>query len=225
MSSKIFNQDNGLMRALSKIFDMCFLSLIYMVFCLPIITIGAASTSMYYVSAKVLRHNRSYVWREFWSSFKTNFKQSTIIWFFTLLIGVILYLNMMLMTTSVNAKYKDFLVGAYFALGLIIFLITMYVFPILSRLDMKISHLLRLSLYVAFRHILHTLAILAMYLLAATVIYFGVAWRIVVVVIFIPGLTGFLITYPMEHVLKKYMPKKEPRYTEDGEEIVEWYNE
>ena len=25
--------------------------------------------------------------------------------------------------------------------------------------------------------------------------------------------------------MKKYMPKSEPRYTENGEEIVEWYEE
>ena len=29
----------------------------------------------------------------------------------------------------------------------------------------------------------------------------------------------------IEHLLKKYMPKPEKRYTENGEEIVEWYEE
>ncbi|MFR7816818.1 MAG: DUF624 domain-containing protein [Clostridium sp.] len=70
---KFFNSDNMVMRTLSKIFDIGWLTLIYLVFCIPIVTVGAATTSLYYVSAKVLRHNRSYVWREFWHSFKTNF--------------------------------------------------------------------------------------------------------------------------------------------------------
>ena len=63
---KFFNSDNVVMRTLSKIFDIGWLTLIYLVFCIPIVTVGAATTSLYYVSAKVLRHNRSYVWREFW---------------------------------------------------------------------------------------------------------------------------------------------------------------
>ena len=70
---KFLNSDSGVMRALSKIFDMGFLTLIYLVFCIPIVTIGAATTSLYYVSAKVIRHNRIYVCREFWISFKINF--------------------------------------------------------------------------------------------------------------------------------------------------------
>ena len=43
--------------------------------------------------------------------------------------------------------------------------------------------------------------------------------------LFVPGLGSFLYTFPMEHLLKKYMPKPEKRYTENGEEIVEWYEE
>ena len=88
---KFLNSDSGVMRALSKIFDMGFLTLIYLVFCIPIVTIGAATTSLYYVSAKVIRHNRSYVWREFWSSFKTNFVQSTIVWVITAILMVLLF--------------------------------------------------------------------------------------------------------------------------------------
>ena len=57
---KFFNSDNMVMRTLSKIFDIGWLTLIYLVFCIPIVTVGAATTSLYYVSAKVLRHNRSY---------------------------------------------------------------------------------------------------------------------------------------------------------------------
>ena len=46
---KFLNSDNGVMRALSKIFDMGLLTLIYLVFCIPIVTIGAATTSLYYM--------------------------------------------------------------------------------------------------------------------------------------------------------------------------------
>ena len=57
------------------------------------------------------------------------------------------------------------------------------------------------------------------------VIYLGMVTNIVLLFIFAPGAASLLYTYPMEHVMKKYMPKEEPKYTEDGEEIVAWYNE
>ena len=49
--------------------------------------------------------------------------------------------------------------------------------------------------------------------------------KVVLIFIFAPGAASLLYTFPMEHVMKKYMPKEEKKYTEDGEEIVAWYNE
>ena len=113
---KFFNSDNAVMRTLSKIFDIGVLTLIYLVFCIPVVTIGAATTSMYYVSAKVLRHNRSYVWREFWHSFKTNFLQSTIVWVVTLVISILLVFNMQIVSATSDNSKGAYLVGAYLAI-------------------------------------------------------------------------------------------------------------
>lgn len=223
---KIFNSDNAVMRVLSKIFDMGWLSIIYLVFCIPVFTIGAATTSLYYVSAKVLRHNRSYVWREFWSSFKTNFRQSTIIWVLMVLAYLLLVWNIQIVgITDSASEYGGYLAGVYVAMMIIITCIASYVFPILSRFELKVTKLLRFSLYCAFRHILHTIVLLAILFVAGFGLYAGVYTQIIVLFLIVPGLAGFLYTFPMEHIMKKYMPKPEKKFTEDGEEIVEWYNE
>lgn len=143
---KFFNSDNVVMRTLSKIFDIGWLTLIYLVFCIPIVTVGAATTSLYYVSAKVLRHNRSYVWREFWHSFKTNFLQSTIAWVVTAIIVVLLWLNMNIVAETGGEK-GGYLIGAYYALLFIHFVYSCYIYPIISRFGTKFSQILRLSLY------------------------------------------------------------------------------
>ena len=221
---KFLNSDSGVMRALSKIFDMGFLTLIYLVFCIPIVTIGAATTSLYYVSAKVIRHNRSYVWREFWSSFKTNFVQSTIVWVITAILMVLLFFNFQIVNVSGEAK-GGYLIGAYLAILFILLCISCYVYPIISRFGTRLSQILRLSLYCAFRHFLHTIVLLAILAAAVGLIYLGMITNVILVFIFVPGLTGFVYTYPMEHIMKKYMLKEEPQYTADGEEIVAWYNE
>lgn len=221
---KFLNSDNGVMRALSKIFDMGFLTLIYLVFCIPIVTIGAATTSLYYVSAKVIRHNRSYVWREFWSSFKTNFVQSTIVWVVTAILMVLLFFNLRIVDVSGEAK-GGYLIGAYLAILFVMLCVSCYVYPIISRFGTRLSQILRLSLYCAFRHFLHTIVLLAILAASVALIYLGMITNVILVFIFVPGLTGFVYTYPMEHIMKKYMPKEEPKYTVDGEEIVAWYNE
>ena len=114
---RFFNADNGVMRALSKIFDIGWLSLIYVVFCIPLITIGAATTSLYYVSAKVLRRGRSYVWTEFWRSFKQNFVPATLIWVVFAVVFGLLFFNFTIVNNQ--SEYGGYLIGVYLALALI----------------------------------------------------------------------------------------------------------
>ncbi len=220
---RLFNVNNPLMRALSKLFDIGWLSLIYVVFCVPLVTIGAATTSLYYVSAKVLRKDRGYVWSEFWHSFKLNFKPATLIWLIFAAIYGLLYFNLTTFNTS-NAA-GGYLVGAYIALAFIVTCVASYAFCLLSRFNMNVRGILRYALYMSFRHFLHTLCFLAILFVAGFGIYAGFRVQLPIFLLFVPGLGTFLYTYPMEHLLKKYMPKPEKRYTENGEEIVEWYEE
>ena len=220
---RLFNVNNPLMRALSKLFDIGWLSLIYVVFCIPLVTIGAATTSLYYVSAKVLRKDRGYVWSEFWHSFKLNFKPATLIWLIFAAIYGLLYFNLTTFNTS-NAA-GGYLVGAYIALAFIVTCVASYAFCLLSRFNMNVRGILRYALYMSFRHFLHTLCFLAILFVAGFGIYAGFRVQLPIFLLFVPGLGSFLYTFPMEHLLKKYMPKPEKRYTENGEEIVEWYEE
>ncbi|MBO5174526.1 MAG: DUF624 domain-containing protein [Eubacterium sp.] len=220
---RLFNVNNPLMRALSKLFDIGWLSLIYVVFCVPLVTIGAATTSLYYVSAKVLRKDRGYVWSEFWHSFKLNFKPATLIWLIFAAIYGLLYFNLTTFNTS-NAA-GGYLVGAYIALAFIVTCVASYAFCLLSRFNMNVRGILRYALYMSFRHFLHTLCFLAILFVAGFGIYAGFRVQLPIFLLFVPGLGSFLYTFPMEHLLKKYMPKPEKRYTENGEEIVEWYEE
>lgn len=220
---RLFNVNNPLMRALSKLFDIGWLSLIYVVFCIPLVTIGAATTSLYYVSAKVLRKDRGYVWSEFWHSFKLNFKPATLMWLIFAAIYGLLYFNLTTFNTS-NAV-GGYLVGAYIALAFIVTCVASYAFSLLSRFNMNVRGILRYALYMSFRHFLHTLCFLAILFVAGFGIYAGFRVQLPILLLFVPGLGSFLYTFPMEHLLKKYMPKPEKRYTENGEEIVEWYEE
>ena len=220
---RLFNVNNPLMRALSKLFDIGWLSLISVVFCVPLVTIGAATTSLYYVSAKVLRKDRGYVWSEFWHSFKLNFKPATLMWLIFAAIYGLLYFNLTTFNTS-NAA-GGYLVGAYIALAFIVTCVAGYAFCLLSRFNMNVRGILRYALYMSFRHFLHTLCFLAILFVAGFGIYAGFRVQLPILLLFVPGLGSFLYTFPMEHLLKKYMPKQEKRYTENGEEIVEWYEE
>ena len=87
-----FNLDNPLFSILNKICDMLFVSIIYIILCLPIFTIGPATTALYYAVVKVIRRERGYISREFFRSFKLNFKRGTIVGLVLTLLFIILTL-------------------------------------------------------------------------------------------------------------------------------------
>ena len=72
---KIFDLDSPLMNVLNKMADLMWLNILTLICCIPIITAGAAFTSMHYVALKIVRNEESYITRSFFKSFKTNFVQ------------------------------------------------------------------------------------------------------------------------------------------------------
>lgn len=81
-----FNYENKLMTGLNKIFDCMFVSALWCILSIPIVTIGATTSALYYAVNKSIRHSRGYAYKEFLSAFKLNFKQSTIVWLVNLLL-------------------------------------------------------------------------------------------------------------------------------------------
>ena len=72
---KFMSIDGPVMRFLGKVADMMILNLLVLFCSIPIITMGAALTAMHYVALKVVRNEESYITKDFFKSFKMNFKQ------------------------------------------------------------------------------------------------------------------------------------------------------
>ena len=119
---------------LNKMTDLILLNVIYIIFCLPIVTIGAATTAMYYVCIVSIRQGDGYVWKRFLKSFRDNFKQATIIWLPMLVIIVLLGFDLFFWYAlgTVFAKIM-FVISAIvaFAIGIV----CLYVFPVLAKLE------------------------------------------------------------------------------------------
>ena len=57
----IFNIDNKFFRALNKLVDMVILSFCWIISCIPVFTIGAASTALYDTSRRVIHRDEGYL--------------------------------------------------------------------------------------------------------------------------------------------------------------------
>ncbi len=86
----LFRYDNKFFEALEKVTNIIILNFLCILFCIPIITIGASITSTYYVAMKIVRHEEEYIFKMFIKSFKENFKTSTMVWIITMIIILVL---------------------------------------------------------------------------------------------------------------------------------------
>jgi len=209
-----FDMDGTVMGTLSKITDIIILSVIFLVFSLPIITIGASFTALYYTSVKCIRRGRSYLFKSFWKSFKENFGQATILWLILLIAGSILGLNIWFSGQIVSGNMGFILTCIYAMMAFTISIVTVYVFPLLSRFSMSKKKLISTAFYMAIKHLPYSILLVLIFTASLVASY------IIPVLIFIlPAAGTLLFSLPMERVLKKYIPAS------DDTSKDEWYLE
>src|SRR5699024_6613431 len=129
------NPDSKIMSVLAKLGDMFILNVLYLVCCIPVITIGAATTALYYNTLKMAENRESYVWREFLRTFKENFKQATIIWMIILVIGAVLVGDFLVMGGIGSHALASVTAIVVIVVGVFLILTAVYVFPVLARFD------------------------------------------------------------------------------------------
>ena len=221
--SRFFSPDNKFFTGMSKIFDMLVLSLLWLILCLPIITIGPASTAFYYTVVKVIRRERSYLLKEFFRSFLLNFKQGAVLTLIYVVFIVVSYVDfcyaMQLMKEG--KQLGSFMMGIFIVLCVFVIFSMVYVFPVLSRFTVTIKNLFKWAFFLSIRHIGWTLLIAFMFVAFGVIMVFSFFWMPPLVII-LPGVYTLVASFPMEKVLKKYMPQEETT-EEDG--IDRWYNE
>ena len=135
MFQSFFNYDNPVWRYIGKFGDLIILNILWIICSIPIFTIGASTTAVYYVTLKLVRDDDGYTIKSFLKSFRENFKQATVIWLIMLAAGLILGFDLYFFFQVVtgNSIFRTVFTAAIGALTIIwLFMIT-YVFPLQSR--------------------------------------------------------------------------------------------
>ncbi|MBQ7506813.1 MAG: YesL family protein [Lachnospiraceae bacterium] len=205
---------------LNKMSDVIILSIVFTLTCIPLITIGTAGTALYYTVQKVLRRDHGYLLKEYFRSFKENFKQTCPIWLVFLAIIIVNALGMFILN---EYRLLGFSFGNFFVLpGAVIILVMSYaiqIFTYIARFEGTTREVLKTA---------GTIGILNLGKAAAsTILVFAgivVVLYVLPLFIFIPALVCLGINFMMESVYRKYMSaedleKEEERDHEEDEAV------
>ena len=214
MLQGLFNYDNPVWRFIGKLGDLIILNVLWLITSIPIVTIGASTTALYYVTLKLVRDEDGYTIRSFFKSFKENFKQSTIIWLIMLAVGLLigfdLYFFIYMQTDP--SKLRSIMVAVFGSLGLVYLCILTYVFPLQSRFYNQIKRTLFTAFFMSIRHILQTLGILVMDIALGVlmfVTFFSAPQFSVLFFLFGFPLVAFVNSFVFHAIFKKYIPKND----------------
>ena len=212
----LFNMDNAFFRFMGKLFDVVALNLVFIIVCIPIVTIGPAISALYYASVKSIRRDRSYPIKEFFKAFKRDFKQSFIVGLILVLAAAIIYVDIRFVVDYIKNDFTA-MRYVYLVIGLVISFISVYIFSLISRFSLKISGLFRLSFYLAIRHLLTTIVSIILLFGGFVLVYISAGLAL----LFVPVLVNLLISIMMEKVLIKCMDMVQT--DENYENKDQWY--
>ncbi len=217
----LFDLDAPIWVALSEVADVMILSFYWWICSIPLVTVGASTTALYYVLGKKIRKESTSITRDFFYSFKMNFKQSIPLALFSLMAVVSASLYIFI---AIEGVLNDNMQGAMrFIVPIgIVFIFEMthlstYIWALLSRFHMKTFTMFTTAFVLVHRHLLTTIILT----LAKIAIVF-IIFKMPLIIIVAPGLSVAVDSFFIQGIFSRYLEEAQKSAEQGaGEEIIE----
>ncbi len=210
-----FNYDGPFFRVLNRIGDLVILNLLWILCCIPIVTIGASTTALYYNTIKMAAGEESYIARGFFRSFRENFRQSTIIWLIMLVTGCLVAFDLYAsLYWEWDPTLEMILVPVSFIATLIWLMIFVYVFPLQCKFVNPIKATFKNALILGFAHLPSTILFIAV-LVASVVGVWSIPMLFPVWLVIGAAAEAFGLSFVYKRIFNIYIKKPETEALED----------
>ncbi len=197
--NNLFNLDGPVLQFINKIVYSVYLNILWFICCIPIVTAGASTTALFYVTLKMSKNEEGNITKAFFHSFKENLRQGTVVWLILLAFGIILGIDGYVLYHMRFENVFWTLCTAVFCVAAAAYaIILMYIFPLLARFDNTVAAMFKNALFIGVRFLFCTVLMAVIYfaMLLVAVRFFTP------IVIFGEGLCALLCSYLLSNVLK-----------------------
>jgi uncharacterized membrane protein YesL len=215
--NSFFGSDGQLLGILEKLGQLIIANILWLLCCIPVVTVIPATTSFYYTVIKSVRRERGYAAQEFFRSMKRTLRKGVAFSVLLLLWGAALWYGRAFAIANDTESF-NVLLFAYDVLIAVSACTVTCLIPVFSRFEMRMTALVKLSFVMAVRYLYYSIP------LAAGSIFIG--WLIIMklpmpCIVILPGIWCYAATCPVEKMLLAYMPKDDTSST--NRSVDAWY--
>lgn len=215
--NNLFSIDSKFFKFMNGVADCFILSLLWVVFSLPVITIGASTSALYYCVIKVIRRQEGSVLGNFWQAFRSNLKQGIIAAllvaagaFCVTLIGTAVYRSDPTQETlqSVYLAYLCTLAVAAAWLH--------YLFSHIARFENSMAAAVKNTIIICLSNLPQSFLIAVTFaaVMAVFVLYLPIS---ILGLFFAPAVYVLVVSFLVERIYEKYLPQEEAKASETEE--------
>ncbi|WP_339234023.1 YesL family protein [Oceanobacillus sp. FSL W7-1281] len=203
----ILKIDGPVYRLLSRIVELILLNILFILCCLPVITIGASITALFSITLKMVKGEEGGIINGFWKAFKKNFKQSTLVWGILSLFGIILALNYFFLQFYTGKLSFLILMGLVtFSLFFCVYLVLL--FPYIARYNCTIKEACINVIKISIANMYFILLIIILILGPGVLMLFSPLW--LVIKLYMDIFIGFsFIAYASSFMIRRIFEKYE----------------
>lgn len=190
-----FSINSPFARGVNKLVQMLYVGVLWFMCSIPVITVGAATASLYEVLLKLEKDQENYIASSYFRALKRNLKSATLVWLPILLAGIVFGVNLFYYAVLGDGQFPVQSV-VFAVLSLLTVMASGYVFPTMARFENTTAGTFRFAFALAVRNPGWTVVIVILHLLTGFVCWFFLFFPVV----FIMGISGYLQAVIFNHI-------------------------
>ena len=209
----LFDPESPILQFITKIVYSVWLNILWFVCCIPVVTIGPATTALFYACQKMARDEEGYITRSFFHSFRENLKQGIVIGMIMTVSGAVLIFDGFVLARLYKTSPFWAILTAVFIVACIAWLIIfMWVFPLLAHFDNTTAAMFRNAIMLGMRFLVCTALMAAVYIVMALLIIHVMT----PLIIFGMGTCAFINSILLKNILIQLEVKSAGSSGDDG---------
>lgn len=174
--NRYLDRNNSFFMTLERMANFCILNALTIIMCLPVITAGAAITAGNRVMQNMLTDGELHIVKGFFQAFAGSFRQSTVLGLIALFVLAFLGFDFIIVYLNFQQGANIFM---YVVLGIITFIAVgtaAYAFAMIGRYENTLRGHLDNALYLVFRQLPRTIAIVVIWLSPVLIAIISLEW-------------------------------------------------